>query len=81
MIRLRVCVVCGKSYIIGYESTCSEECHKKLIDEMVAKFGEYKRIIDAETGKAYKVPIRDILERGLAWKDLIKYPEWAEKQK
>lgn len=81
MFRLRVCVVCGKSYIIGHEYTCSDECHKKLVDELVARFGEYKRVIDAETGKAYKVPTRDIAERGLDWKDLIKYPEWAEKQK
>jgi len=77
-IPLRVCVICGKAYIIGRLFTCSDECHKKLIEALVKKFGEYKKVVDAETGKAYKVPVRDILEKGLRYKDLISYPLWED---
>jgi len=74
---MRVCVVCGKTYIIGRLYTCSDECHEKLIEKMVQEFGEYKKVVDVETGKTYKVPIRDILEKGLRHKDLINYPLWG----
>jgi hypothetical protein len=76
MIDLRVCVICGKSYVIGRLPTCSEECHRKLVEKLIKGFGEYKKVIDAETGKAYKVPVRDIIEKGLKYKDLINYPPW-----
>ena len=42
------------------------------------RFGEYKKVVDAETGKAYKVPVRDIIEKGLKYKDLINYPPWND---
>jgi len=74
---MRRCIICGKPH--NYRVyTCSEECHKKLIDKLVKEFGEFKKVIDGETGKAYKVPTRDILEKGLTYLDLTKYPEWKE---
>lgn len=78
MIYVRVCVMCGKSYIIGREYTCSEECHEKFVEKLIEKFGEYKKVIDAETGKAYRVPTRHIVEEGLRYKDLINFPLWSE---
>jgi len=78
MIHVRVCVICGKPYIMGRLLTCSEECHEKLIEILIKKFGECKKVVDAETGKAYKVPTRDILEKGLRYGDLINYPLWEE---
>ena len=73
---LRVCLVCGKSYIIGHQFTCSEECHKKLMKHVVKLFGDHKKVVDAETGKAYRVPTKDIMLQAMFYKDLIKYPEW-----
>jgi len=75
------CVICGRWYIPNSEArllTCSEECHKKLIDKLVEEFGEFKKVVDVKTGIAYKVPTRDILEKGLKYEDLKKYPRWSE---
>ncbi len=78
MIHLRVCIICGKSYVMGRRFTCSEECHRRLIENLIEEFGEYKKVVDAETGRAYKVPTRDILEKGLRYKDLVNYPLWED---
>jgi len=78
MIDLRVCVICGKPYLIGRLLTCSEECHRKLVERLIREFGEYKKVVDVETGKAYKVPVRDIIEKGLKYRDLINYPPWND---
>ena len=77
MSKHRVCVVCGESYIIGRLYTCSEECHQKFVKKIIKEFGEYKKVVDAETGKTYKVPTRDIIEK-LRWRNLINYPLWGE---
>lgn len=74
----RVCVICGTSYIMGRLFTCSEKCHKELVKKLVKKFGEFKKIVDAETGKAYRVPTADIVEHGLRHQDLKKYPMWED---
>ena len=34
-----------------------------MADALVEEFGEFKKIVDAETGTVYKVPTRDVLER------------------
>jgi len=78
MFDLRVCVICGKPYVNGRLLTCSEECHRKLVERLIREFGEYKKVVDAETGKVYKVPVRDIIEKGLRYRDLIKYPLWED---
>ena len=77
-IKFRACVVCGKLYRIGRFYTCSEECHERLVDEIVKAFGEFKKIVDLETGIAYRVPTREVLERGLMYEDLKKYPKWKD---
>lgn len=76
--KFRVCVVCGKPYRIGRFYTCSEKCHGTLVDELVKKFGEFKKVVDVETGTSYKVPTRDVLERRLRYEDLKKHPKWKE---
>jgi hypothetical protein len=74
----RICVVCEKAHTSGRLFTCSEKCHKKFIEDMERKFGPYKKVVDEETGKAYKVPTRLILEQGLKHEDLKKFPRWKE---
>lgn len=74
-----LCVTCGKPMAESRRIlTCSEECHERLVEKLIRKFGEFKRVVDAETGKAHRVPIRDIIERGLKHEDLAKYPLWDE---
>ena len=69
------CFVCGKPCPPG-KVTCSDECHEKLVQELEEKFGVYKRVADSVTGKIYRVPTRDIVEKGLSFGDLMNYPEW-----
>jgi len=75
---LRTCLVCSKRFTHRRLYTCSEACHKKLIDKLVKTFGKYKRVIDVTTGKAYKVSTREILENGIRQEELPKYPEWKD---
>jgi hypothetical protein len=43
---------------------------------MELQFGTYKKVLDMDTGVAFKVPLRDIIEKGLKQRDLKNYPEW-----
>ena len=52
---------------------------KKLLKELEAELGKYKKIVLTTNGKAYKVPLRDILTVGVKGVDLPKYPEWEDK--
>ena len=54
-----------------------DERHERLIQELIARFGEYKKVVRVRTGVAYKVPTRDILEKGIREQDLDWYPEWV----
>lgn len=69
----KTCVICGKEHH-HREFTCSDECHKIFVDGLIKEFGEFKEVVDAETGKMHKVPTINILERGLKHKDLKNYP-------
>src|SRR5437870_4974356 len=60
--------------------TCSGLCHSVFVERLVLQFGEYKRVMDLETGVTHRVPTRDILERGLKHTDLHKYPLWSKKE-
>jgi len=55
----------------------SDERREKIIQELIARFGEYKKVVRMRTGVAYKVPTRDILEKGIREQDLDWYPEWV----
>jgi hypothetical protein len=58
--------------------TCSDSCHENFVKEMEKQFGVFKKVVDEGTGKAYRVPTRDFIERGLTYEDLRmgKYPLW-----
>ena len=72
------CVICNNFYERGREMTCSEECHDELARHLIDQFGEFKKVIRMTTGEAFKVPTRDIIERGLREKELDRYPLWKE---
>lgn len=58
--------------------TCSPICHEKFVMACEDEFGPYKKVIDQTTDTAYKIPTRDIIEKGLTWEDLVKYPLWDD---
>jgi hypothetical protein len=58
--------------------TCSDRCHRLFVAELIKQFGEFKLIVDQTSGKSYKVPTKDIIEKGLAWRDLSRYAELGE---
>ena len=68
------CWICGVP-CLGYLVNCSEECHEALIHSFEVHFGIHKRVVNLETMKTHKVPIRDIIEKGLSQQDLKNYPE------
>lgn len=70
-----LCVICDKSTIAG-KMTCSDTCHEKFIEFCEEQYGVSKKVVDQTTGMAYKVPTRDIVEKGLKWEALTKYPRW-----
>jgi hypothetical protein len=62
--------------------TCSDKCHRLFVKSLIGQFGEYKRVVDQTTGKSYRVSTKDIIEKGLKWRDLSKkYREWQEEEK
>lgn len=71
------CVICLKSYDGGRELTCSDECHEELAWRLISKFGEFKKVISMTTGIAYRVPTRDVIEKGLREEELDQYPVWG----
>jgi hypothetical protein len=74
------CFICGTAYSSDiYRATCGKpECHEALVRYMIARFGEFKKVVRASTGQTFKVPVRDIIEKGLREQDLDKYPVWGE---
>jgi hypothetical protein len=75
---MRKCFICGKLYEGGREMTCSDACHAELVTRLIAEFGEFKKVVDQTTGTAYRVPTREIIEKGIRWRDLSRYPKWEE---
>jgi len=76
------CAICGRPFDPGEPGrrafTCSDECHGRFVDKLVEELGEYKKVVDVHTGKAYRVPARHIIEHGLRYEDLPRFPEWEE---
>lgn len=67
---------CNADILNMQKSTCSNDCHSKLVDELMKEYGEFKKVIDQETNIAHRVPTKDIIEKGLNQQDLYKYPKW-----
>ena len=52
-------------------------------DELKAfeeQFGTHKKIVRLGTGEAFKVPLRDIITKGVKEQELDKYPKWDESE-
>jgi hypothetical protein len=73
-----LCVICGKFYTGGRGMTCSKPCHDELVDRLVAQFGEFRKVVRMRTGEAFKVPTRDIIEKGIREQYLDRYPRWED---
>jgi hypothetical protein len=71
------CKICGKP-ITGCKMTCSDICHELFVKLCENAFGVNKKVVDEDTGIAYRVPVRDIIEKGLKWEDLNRYPIWDD---
>ncbi len=69
------CLNCHSSCPPG-QVICSEKCHETLIQRLEQKFGTHKKVVDLKTMKAYRVPLRDIVEGGLRRKNLKYFSEW-----
>ncbi len=72
------CWICGNDVNITGKVTCSQPCHEKLVELLESKFGKFKKIVRMTTGEAFKVPTRDIIEKGIKEQELDKYPKWEE---
>ena len=71
------CIICG-SPTAERRITCSETCHEVFVRAMEKEFGIFKKVIDIDTGKSYRVPTRHIIEHGLKQNELKTYPLWEE---
>ena len=45
---------------------------------LIKQFGEFELIVDQTSGKTYKVSTKEIVEKGLRWRDLSRYPEFVK---
>ena len=68
---------CGSDVDLGaHATTCGTECHELLVGEYEQMWGTYKKIIDASTNIAYKVPTRVLIESGIRAEELPNFPRW-----
>ncbi len=51
---------------------------EKLIRRVIEQFGEFRKVVRMTTGEAFKVPTRDIIEKGIQEQDLDQYPKWED---
>jgi len=69
--------VCCKADIESHQKiTCGDSCHEKFIIKMLQEHGLFKKVIDMDSGIAYKIPTRLIIEEGLRQEELKNYPTW-----
>lgn len=73
------CIICQKACRLGASGiTCSPACHEELVRRVEEKCGKFKQVVRMTTGEAFKVPTRDIIERGIREQELDKYPKWED---
>ena len=69
---------CNSDVNVQQKITCSDLCHNRFVDFLIEEKGEYQKVIDAQSGKAHKVPTRLIIEEGITQRDLKTFPLWIE---
>ena len=69
-------VCCNSDVEIHSKITCGNNCHEKFIIKMIQDHGLFKKVVDIESGIAYKIPTRLIIEEGLRQEELKNYPTW-----
>lgn len=52
--------------------------HEEFVALLEKTFGKYKKVVDATTGIAYRVPTRYIIEHGLKQTELHRFPLWVD---
>lgn len=75
---MSLCAICGKFSSEVRRLTCSQACHDELANRLVTQYGEFKKVARMTTGEAFKVPTRDIIEKGIRERDLDQYPRWED---
>lgn len=73
-INRSLCVTCNMPVIDQGRVSCSEKCHEAFVKHCEEKFGKTKQVVDDTNGTIYIVSTREIIEKGLKWEDLAKYP-------
>jgi len=78
MPNLTTCFICERQLLYNrpYRATCSPECHEKMIEQLEQEFGTDKKVARTSTGEEFRVPLRDIVEKGIKERDLDQYPKW-----
>jgi len=66
-----------KSNVYG-ERAMNREEREELVRRLIDQFGEFKKVVRMTTGEAFKVPTRDIIEKGIREQDLDQYPKWED---
>jgi hypothetical protein len=69
---------CHEDLEVRTRITCSDKCHKHFVTGLIKQFGEFKLVVDQSSGKSYKVPTKDLVERSLRFSNLRSYPEAIE---
>ena len=69
-------VCCNSDVEIHSKMTCSNFCQDKFVLKMIEKYGLFKKVVDIDSGIAYKVPTRLIIKEGLRQEELKNYPTW-----
>jgi len=72
------CPYLVKATVHGAESAEVECNREELVRHLIEQFGEFKKILRMTTGEAFKVPTRDIIEKGIREQELDQYPRWED---
>lgn len=69
------CTCQYKQHVLSYDDDT-----EKYLNDLIEKNGQYKKVVYAPTGKAYKVPVAFILVHGIKASELDNYgfEEWQE---
>jgi hypothetical protein len=84
MAKIRKCVICGTVYHLvdpgARALTCSDKCHEDMKDRLIKHYGLFKKVTNRK-GESFRVPLDDIIEKGLREEELSKYPRWEDQPK